>query len=90
VVLLRKVDPKIVEFFNNKLKALWQEGVDFSVLWVPGGKEVRVRLLTPDLHRLGQEDKTFAQITDGAKELDGVKIEPINGARETVLVFKVA
>jgi len=79
-----------VRFFHNKLKALWQEGVDFSVLWDVDGKGVRIRLLTLDFHLLSREDETFAQINDGLKELDGVKIEPINGIRETVLVFKVA
>ena len=87
---MRKVERRLVRFFHNKLKALWQEGVDFSVLWDVDGKGVRSRLLTLDFHLLSREDEVFAQINDGLKELDGVKIEPINGIRETVLVFKVA
>ena len=90
MVLLQKVHPKLIKFFDNKLRSLLEEGVDFSVIWAHRGKEARVRLLTSDLHRLCQKDETFAQIINGLKELDGVKIKPIDGIRETVLVFKVA
>ena len=87
---MRKVERRLVRFFHNKLKALWQEGVDFSVLWDVDGKGVRIRLLTLDFHLLSREDEVFAQIVNGAKELDGVKIERVDGIRETALIFKVA